>query len=51
MHQFVSKRFSAQYRATLGADFLTKDVIIDDKLFTLQVRRASSGTLRRFAFV
>lgn len=37
MHQFVNKRFSAQYRATLGADFLTKDVIIDDKLFTLQV--------------
>lgn len=37
MHQFVNKRFSAQYRATLGADFLTKDVIIDDKLFTLQI--------------
>lgn len=38
MNQYVNKRFSSQYKATIGADFLTKDVMIDDKLVTLQVR-------------
>jgi hypothetical protein len=34
----VNKKFSNQYKATIGADFLTKEVQIDDRLFTLQVR-------------
>ena len=37
MNQYVNKRFSSQYKATIGADFLTKDVMIEDKLVTLQV--------------
>lgn len=37
MNQYVNKRFSSQYKATIGADFLTKEVMIDDKLVTLQV--------------
>jgi Ras-related protein Rab-7A len=37
MNQYVNKRFSNQYKATIGADFLTKEVMIDDKLVTLQV--------------
>jgi len=37
MNQYVHKRFSNQYKATIGADFLTKEVVIDDKLVTLQV--------------
>mmetsp|Transcript_38173 Transcript_38173/g.65940 ORF Transcript_38173/g.65940 Transcript_38173/m.65940 type:complete len:208 (+) Transcript_38173:102-725(+) len=37
MNQYVSKRFSAQYKATIGADFLTKEVMIDDKLVTIQI--------------
>ncbi len=37
MNQYVNKRFSSQYKATIGADFLTKDTVIDDKLVTLQV--------------
>ncbi|CAN0537765.1 unnamed protein product, partial [Ectocarpus sp. 8 AP-2014] len=37
MNQYVNKRFSNQYKATIGADFLTKDTVIDDKLVTLQV--------------
>lgn len=37
MNQYVNKRFSTQYKATIGADFLTKDTVIDDKLVTLQV--------------
>lgn len=41
MNQYVNKRFSTQYKATIGADFLTKDTVIDDKLVTLQVRLAN----------
>jgi Ras-related protein Rab-7A len=37
MNQYVNKRFSSQYKATIGADFLTKEVMIDDKMVTLQV--------------
>ena len=37
MNQYVSQRFSTQYKATIGADFLTKEVMIDDKMVTLQV--------------
>jgi len=37
MNMYVHKRFSAQYKATIGADFLTKEVMIDDKLVTLQI--------------
>ena len=49
MNQYVNKRFSAQYKATIGADFLTKEVMIDDKLVTLQVRiqDESCGTRAR----
>ena len=31
------KKFSQQYKATIGADFVTKELQIDDKLVTLQV--------------
>lgn len=37
MNQYVNKRFSNQYKATIGADFLTKDIMIDDRLVTMQV--------------
>ncbi|XP_078174326.1 ras-related protein Rab7 [Carex rostrata] len=37
MNQYVNKKFSNQYKATIGADFLTKEVQIDDRLFTLQI--------------
>jgi Ras-related protein Rab-7A len=37
MNQYVHKRFSNQYKATIGADFLTKEVMIDDRMVTLQV--------------
>jgi len=37
MNQYVHSKFSAQYKATIGADFLTKDVVIDDKFVTLQI--------------
>eukprot|EP00270_Netrium_digitus_P020292 TRINITY_DN830_c0_g1_i1.p2 TRINITY_DN830_c0_g1~~TRINITY_DN830_c0_g1_i1.p2 ORF type:complete len:207 (-),score=59.26 TRINITY_DN830_c0_g1_i1:545-1165(-) len=37
MNQYVSKKFSNQYKATIGADFLTKEVQVDDRLVTLQI--------------
>ena len=36
----MNKKFSNQYKATIGADFLTKEVQFEDRLFTLQVRLA-----------
>ena len=44
MNQYVNQRYTEQYKATIGADFLTKDVMIDDKLVTLQVYWFKSTT-------
>lgn len=45
----MHKKFSQQYKATIGADFVTKELQIDDKLVTLQVsilvRRVFVGRL------
>ena len=38
----VNKKFSASYKATIGADFLTKEVLVDDRLVTMQVCYPSS---------
>eukprot|EP00096_Caligus_rogercresseyi_P013671 TRINITY_DN629_c0_g1_i1.p1 TRINITY_DN629_c0_g1~~TRINITY_DN629_c0_g1_i1.p1 ORF type:complete len:209 (-),score=56.94 TRINITY_DN629_c0_g1_i1:260-886(-) len=37
MNQYVNKKFSNQYKATIGADFLTKEVMVDDQLVTMQI--------------
>lgn len=37
MNQYVHRKFSSQYKATIGADFLTKEIIIDDRQVTLQI--------------
>eukprot|EP00879_Flechtneria_rotunda_P010463 GHRR01010939.1.p1 GENE.GHRR01010939.1~~GHRR01010939.1.p1 ORF type:complete len:125 (+),score=31.91 GHRR01010939.1:67-441(+) len=37
MNQYVQKKFSKEYKATIGADFLTKEIQIDDKLVTMQI--------------
>lgn len=38
MQQFVNSKFSHQYKATIGADFLTKEITIDNnKQVTLQI--------------
>ncbi|KAL1811897.1 ras-related protein Rab7 [Apium graveolens] len=37
MNQYVNKKFSTQYKATIGADFLTKEIQFEDRLFTLQI--------------
>jgi len=37
MNQYVNKKFSSQYKATIGADFLTKEVQVDERLVTMQI--------------
>mmetsp|Transcript_39823 Transcript_39823/g.55305 ORF Transcript_39823/g.55305 Transcript_39823/m.55305 type:complete len:212 (+) Transcript_39823:123-758(+) len=37
MNQYVNKRFSNAYKATIGADFLTKEVQVGDRLITMQI--------------
>jgi Ras-related protein Rab-7A len=37
MNMFVNKSFSAQYKATIGADFLTKEITVNDKRISLQI--------------
>jgi Ras-related protein Rab-7A len=37
MNQFVNRRFSSAYKATIGADFLTKEVAVDGRLVTMQI--------------
>jgi len=37
LHKFVSGQFIEQHKATIGADFSTKEITVDDKLVTLQM--------------
>ena len=37
MERFVAQKFTSQYKATIGADFSTKDVQIGNELVTLQI--------------
>ncbi|KAL4367331.1 hypothetical protein GQ457_05G008770 [Hibiscus cannabinus] len=37
MNQYVYNKFNPLYKATIGADFVTKELQIDDKLVTLQI--------------
>lgn len=46
--RYVNKKFSNQYKVTIGADFLTNEVQFEDRLFVLMV---SFGMLRAFDFL
>lgn len=37
MNQFVKKKFTNQYKATIGADFLSKDMLVDGQEVCLQI--------------
>lgn len=37
LNQFVNREFTAQYKATIGSDFSSKQVDVDGKLITLQI--------------
>lgn len=47
MNQYVNKKFNNQYKATIGADFLTKEVMIDDRLVTTQVNLTDKIATKR----
>lgn len=51
MNQYVSKRFSNQYKATIGADFLTKEIVVDDRVVTMQVRSAPQCLMSKLTTV
>ena len=38
MNRYVQRTFSKDYKATIGADFLTKEIVFEDNVVTLQVR-------------
>ena len=44
MNQYVNKKFSSQYKATIGADFLTKEVQVEDRSVTMQAGLEASAT-------
>jgi len=37
LHKYVMGKFIEEHKATIGADFLTKDLTIEDKMITLQI--------------
>eukprot|EP00483_Globobulimina_turgida_P008443 UN08460 len=37
MSRWVHKKFDGRYKATIGADFLTKEVHIDDRVVSVQI--------------
>jgi Ras-related protein Rab-7A len=37
MNRYAKDRFSQKYKATIGADTMTKEITVDDKLITLQI--------------
>jgi len=43
MNQYVNKKFTNQYKATIGADFLTKEVMVDERLGTVQIWDTAGG--------
>jgi Ras-related protein Rab-7A len=37
LHKYVHGQFIQEHKATIGADFITKEISVDDKLVTLQI--------------
>ena len=37
MNKFINENFSTQYKATIGADFLTKEITVDGQSVALQI--------------
>ena len=37
LNRFVNDKYSNHYKATIGADFLSKQMMIDDRIVTLQI--------------
>ena len=43
MQRFINRKFISQYKTTIGADFSSKDILIEDKATTLQVSVKNSS--------
>ena len=37
LHKYATNKFLEEHKATIGADFLTKEIAVDNKLITLQI--------------
>jgi Ras-related protein Rab-7A len=37
MNRFVNQKFTNQYKATIGADFLAREIMVGDRLVNMQV--------------
>lgn len=37
MHKYVKQSFNKSYKPTIGADFMTKELFVDEKLVTIQI--------------
>jgi Ras-related protein Rab-7A len=37
LNQYVNKRYTSWYQATMAVDFLAKNVVIDNRVATLQI--------------
>lgn len=37
LQKYINDQFIQEHKATIGADFMTKDLLIDDKMVTLQI--------------
>jgi hypothetical protein len=46
MNQYVNKKFTGQYKATIGADFLTREIVVGDVVVTMQVRIPYRNTFK-----
>lgn len=51
MNQYVLARFATSYKATIGVDFLSKDVMLEDRMVTLQVRHRNSAPFSRVSSI
>jgi GTPase SAR1 family protein len=47
MNQHVNNKFSAQYKATIEADFLTKEIVIEDKSVTILVNKDTTSEIHK----
>jgi GTPase SAR1 family protein len=43
MNQYVKKEFTSLYKATIGSDFLAKEVMVDDGFVTMQIWDTAGG--------
>jgi GTPase SAR1 family protein len=51
MNQYVNKKFSNQYKATIGADFLTKEVSSSPHLLNISMKMFHCHALKRGIFL